>query len=243
MNARVLSMTPFNPNLDGPVEPPARAALIHPALHRSRYSPRAVSPRNAPSIPSPSTSSGESSPSAITSLSLIVGRYATSFPSVLGLMINIKHIRSLVTLELDRCDAEPQDFSDMVTISIRDLRLSGCHSNVCFLLGPVAVVNLEVHGPGLDGECMPIGLTLRCLTYAHLGQLKSLCLVDTCRDAGCSDLLHLARALERPFSSLEALVVDIPLSEVIHRKLIQLLTCPSCAHKLSDCLGDHQGLA
>ncbi|KAK0482163.1 hypothetical protein EDD18DRAFT_1467858, partial [Armillaria luteobubalina] len=105
---------------------------------------------------------------AIRSLSIIVDGYvdlgATSFPSVLGSMINIKHIsvsggsgtfihlilenitRSLVTLELDRCDAEPQDLFDMVETTIRDLRILRCHSNMRFLLGPVTVEDLEIHG-------------------------------------------------------------------------------------------------
>ncbi|KAK0505571.1 hypothetical protein EDD18DRAFT_339958 [Armillaria luteobubalina] len=107
---------------------------------------------------------------AIRSLSIVMDGYvdlgAISFSSVLTSMINIKDIRvsggsgnflrliventkeSLVMLELDGCDAEPQDFSDIVDITIRDLRLSGCHPNVRFLLGPVVVVNLEVRGPG-----------------------------------------------------------------------------------------------
>ncbi|KAK0460811.1 hypothetical protein IW261DRAFT_1428754 [Armillaria novae-zelandiae] len=71
---------------------------------------------------------------------------------------------------------------------------------------------------GLDGECMHIGVTLRRLTDAHLGQLRKLCLVDTCCDAGCRDVLHM-----RPFSSLDELVLDIPLSNNIRRKLMQLL--------------------
>ncbi|PBK64948.1 hypothetical protein ARMSODRAFT_1022662 [Armillaria solidipes] len=37
------------------------------------------------------------------------------------------------------------------------------------------------------------------------------------------DLLHFARALERPFSSLEKLVLDIPLSQDMHQKLLQLM--------------------
>ncbi|KAK0207508.1 hypothetical protein IW262DRAFT_1498621 [Armillaria fumosa] len=165
----------------------------------------------------------------------------TSFSSVLGSMMQYKHIRvsggsgtlirlilentlgSLVTLELDRCDAEPQDFSDMVAINIGDLRILRCHSNVRFLLGPAIVVNLEVCDPRLDRECMPIGVTLRRLTGAHLGQLRRLCLVDICLDAGCRDLMHMVRAFERPFPKLEELVLDIPLSDDIHRKLIQLL--------------------
>ncbi len=43
---------------------------------------------------------------------------------------------------------------------------------------------------------MPIGVTLRRLTDTDLGKLKRLRLVDTCRDEGCRDLLHLMRALE-----------------------------------------------
>ncbi|KAK0207505.1 hypothetical protein IW262DRAFT_1469459 [Armillaria fumosa] len=168
---------------------------------------------------------------AIRFLSIIVDTHfnggATSFSSVLGSMINIKHIRvsggsgtfvrlilentfklgSLVTLELDRCDAEPQDFYDMVAITIRDLRLSRCHSNVRFLLGPVTVVNLEVRGLGHDGECMPMGMTLRRLTDAHLGQLKRLYLVDTCCDAGCRDLLHMVCALEASVQTSVAVVL------------------------------------
>ncbi|KAK0460805.1 hypothetical protein IW261DRAFT_275680 [Armillaria novae-zelandiae] len=183
---------------------------------------------------------------AIRSLSIIVDGFsdlgATSLSSVLGSMVNITHIRvsggsgtflrlvlentkrsELGTLELDQCDAEPQDFSNMAGISIRDLRIARCHANVRFLLGPVTVVNLEVHGVGLDGECMHIGLTLRRLTDAHLGQLRTLCLIGTCCDAGCRDLLHMVCAFERPFSSLEELILDIPLSNDIHRKLMQLL--------------------
>ncbi|KAK0460808.1 hypothetical protein IW261DRAFT_1614484, partial [Armillaria novae-zelandiae] len=168
---------------------------------------------------------------AIRSVYIIVDAFsnfgATSFPAVLSSMINITQIRvsgvsgtflclilentkrSLVTLELDQCDAEPQDFSDMAGISIRDLRISWCHANLRFLLGPVAVVNLEVRVLGLDGECMRIGVTLRRLTDAHLSQFRRLCLVDTCRDAGCRDLLHLVCAFERPFASLEELILDI----------------------------------
>ncbi|KAK0219295.1 hypothetical protein EDD85DRAFT_865892 [Armillaria nabsnona] len=165
----------------------------------------------------------------------------SSFASVLGSMINVNHIRvsgasgafirlilentmaTLVTLELDDCYAEPQDFSEIIPIAIRDLRISRCHSNIRFLLGPLTVEDLEVHGPGLDGECMPIGVTLRRLTDADLGQLKRLCLVDTCRDAGCRDLLHLTRALERPSPSLKELVLDIPLPQDMRQKLLQLI--------------------
>ncbi|SJL18095.1 uncharacterized protein ARMOST_21667 [Armillaria ostoyae] len=183
---------------------------------------------------------------AIRSLSTVVHGYLdvclSSFASVLASMNNINHVRvsggsgpfvrlllentmaSLVTLEFDHCYAsEPQDFSEMIPIIIRDLCISRRHSIVRFLLGPPTVEDLEVHGPDLDGECMPIGITLRRLTDAHLGKLKRLRLVDTCRDAGCRDLLHLARALERPFSELEELVLDIPLSPDMHQKLLQLM--------------------
>ncbi|PBK64954.1 hypothetical protein ARMSODRAFT_1006828 [Armillaria solidipes] len=46
---------------------------------------------------------------------------------------------------------------------------------------------------------------------------------DTCGDAGCRDVLHLAGTLECPFSSLEELVLDIPLSQDMHPKLLQLI--------------------
>ncbi|KAK0431018.1 hypothetical protein EV421DRAFT_202314 [Armillaria borealis] len=78
---------------------------------------------------------------AIRSLSVVVNRYCdvcrSSFSSVLAGLININHVRvsggsgafirlilentmsPLVTSELDCCDAEPQDFADMVPITIR----------------------------------------------------------------------------------------------------------------------------
>ncbi|SJL17947.1 uncharacterized protein ARMOST_21518 [Armillaria ostoyae] len=183
---------------------------------------------------------------AVRSFSIIVdGYFDVSLPSfslVLAAMINISHVRvsggsgpfirlilentmaSLVTLELNRCYSEPQDFSKMIPIVIRDLRISRCHSNLRFLLGPLTVDDLEVHGPDLDGECMPIGITLRRLTDGHLGKFKRLCLVDTCRYTGCRDLLHLACALERSSSSLEELILDILLSQDMHQKLIQLIS-------------------
>ncbi|SJL17923.1 uncharacterized protein ARMOST_21493 [Armillaria ostoyae] len=111
---------------------------------------------------------------------------------------------SLVTLELDGCYAEPQDFADMVPIAIRKLCISRCHSNLRFLLGPLTVEDLE-------------------RPHAHLGIMKRLCLVDTCRDAGCRGFLHLTRALEHPFLSLEELVLDIPLSQDLHQKLLSLM--------------------
>ncbi|SJL18111.1 uncharacterized protein ARMOST_21683 [Armillaria ostoyae] len=183
--------------------------------------------------------------SAIRSLSIVVHGYLdvclSSSSSVLASMININHVRvsggsgpfmglilenttaSLVTLELDGCYAEPQDFADMVPITIQKLHISRCHSNLCFLLGPLMVEDLEVPGPDLDGECMPIDVTLRRLTDAHLGIMKRLCLVDTCRDAGCRDFLHLTRALEGLFSSLKELVLDIPLSHDTHNRLVRLI--------------------
>lgn len=182
---------------------------------------------------------------AIRSLSVVVdGDFDTSFaslPSVLASMANINHVRmnggsgpsirlilenttaSLATLELDGCYAEPQDFANMVPITIRDLHISRCQSNLRFLLGPLTVENLEVHGPDMDGDCMHVGITLRRLTDVHLSKMKRLCLVDICRDAGCRDLLHLARALERPFPLLEELILDIPLSQDMHRKLSDLI--------------------
>ncbi|SJL18097.1 uncharacterized protein ARMOST_21669 [Armillaria ostoyae] len=182
---------------------------------------------------------------AIRSLSVVVDGYfdvcLSSFSSALAGLININHVRvsggsgaficfilentmsPLVTLELDRCDAEPQDFADMVPITIRKLRIFRCHSSMRFMLGPLTVEDLEVHGPDLDGDCMSIGVTLQRLTEAHLRQMKRLCLVYTCRDVGCRDLFHLASALERPFSSLEELVLDIPLSQDTHQKLLQLI--------------------
>ncbi|KAK0219328.1 hypothetical protein EDD85DRAFT_865972 [Armillaria nabsnona] len=155
---------------------------------------------------------------AIRSLSVVVDGYLdvslSSFSSAFALMININHVRvnggsgpfirfilentmaSLVTLESVCCDAEPQEISDMISIVIGDLCISICHSSMRFLLGPLTVEDLEVHGPDLDRDCMPIGPTLRRLTNVHLDKLKRLYLVDACRDGGCRDLLHLARALE-----------------------------------------------
>ncbi|KAK0431459.1 hypothetical protein EV421DRAFT_169817 [Armillaria borealis] len=117
--------------------------------------------------------------------------------------ININHVRvsrpfirmtlentmaSLVILELDRCDAEPQDFAEMTPVAIRDLRISRCHSNGGLLLSKTWRY--------LDGECMNIDITLRRLTEAYIGKMKRLCPVDTCQDTGCRDLLHLTRVME-----------------------------------------------
>ncbi|KAK0462250.1 uncharacterized protein EV420DRAFT_1180033 [Desarmillaria tabescens] len=189
--------------------------------------------------------------SAITSLSIhITGPFdfhlaSASFPPVFTSMINIKHVHvsggsgpfirmilentmaSLVTLELNGCSADPQDFSEMMPITIRKLCISRCDPNVRFLLGPLSVEELEVHGLGMDGECMCIGVTLRRLTDAHLNTLKRICLVNICRDAGCRDVLHLMRVLETrsdSFSSLKGLVLDFPLPEDIIPKLIKAMS-------------------
>ncbi|PBK64980.1 hypothetical protein ARMSODRAFT_1022686 [Armillaria solidipes] len=124
---------------------------------------------------------------------------------------------SLVTLELERCNAEPRDFSGMAPVSIRRLSISCCHSNIRFILGPVAVEELEVYGPGLDGGCMHVGVTLRRLTDGHL---KRLYVINTCRDSGCRDIVHLARALETCLASLEVLVLNIPLSQSTLERLL-----------------------
>ncbi|KAK0471875.1 hypothetical protein IW261DRAFT_1571566 [Armillaria novae-zelandiae] len=130
---------------------------------------------------------------AIRSLSMYVDGYfdfhPVSFASVFAHMANVSHVRvsggsgplirlvlentmvSLVALELHSCNVEPQDFSEMTTITIRKLFISQSHPNVHFLLGPLRVEELVVHGPvGLDDECMHIGVTLRRLTDAHLGR-------------------------------------------------------------------------
>ncbi|KAK0467526.1 hypothetical protein IW261DRAFT_1612992 [Armillaria novae-zelandiae] len=172
--------------MHAPAGPPARAALMNPALCRSRYSPHALSHREThlyllrrnltvrlgperKSMPDMfSLDAGHLA--GIRFLSIIVDGFssfsATSLSSMLGSVINTRHLRvsgecsifirlvlgntkrSLATLELDRCDAEPQDLSDMAGISIRDLRLSRCNSNVRFLLGPDVSRTLG----GLDGE-------------------------------------------------------------------------------------------
>ncbi|KAK0213435.1 hypothetical protein DFS33DRAFT_125194 [Desarmillaria ectypa] len=181
--------------------------------------------------------------SVIRSLSLSVRGYfgldADLCSRVFTRMVNLKHVRviggpgtlvrsivestaaSLATLELEGCDAEPQDFTSMALVTIRRLSISRCHSNVHFILGPVAVEELEVYGLGLDGECMPIGVALRRLTD---GNLKRLHLIDTCRDPGCRDILHLTRALETRLASLEVLVLDIPLSQATLEKLLRTVS-------------------
>ncbi|SJL15327.1 uncharacterized protein ARMOST_18820 [Armillaria ostoyae] len=164
---------------------------------------------------------------AIRSLSISVVRCFDIHPGLLPLCPLIRLIlentmASLVTLELHGCNAEPQDFSEMMSITIRKLFISRSHPNVRFLLGPLNVEELVVHGPGLDDECMRIGVTLRRLTDAHLGKLRRLCLVNTCRDAGCRDVLHLTHVLEARLSSIEDLVLDIPLSRNTHQNLLRV---------------------
>ncbi len=130
----------------------------------------------------------------------------SSFALVLASMINIKHVHvsggsgpfirliledtmaSLVTVELDRCDAAPQDFADVVSNTIRKLRVSRCHSNLCCLwnLSPsktwrsvvqirLSISDLVVSNPfiNLDSECMPISVTLWRHTDTHLGKIRS----------------------------------------------------------------------
>ncbi len=116
---------------------------------------------------------------AIRSLSLFVVRcfhfHPGSFASVFARMINVNHISvsggsgplirsilentmvSLVTLELHGCNAEPQDFSGMMPITIRKLFISRSHPNVRFLLGPLNVEELVVYGPGLSLCIYPLG--------------------------------------------------------------------------------------
>ncbi|KAK0475396.1 hypothetical protein IW261DRAFT_1567790 [Armillaria novae-zelandiae] len=154
-------------------------------------------------------------------------------------MVNLNHVRvsrgtgtlvrlvvesvaaSLVTLELEGCDAEPQDFAGMASVSIRRLSISCCHSSIRFILGPLAVEELEVYGPALDGGCMHVGVTLRRLTD---GNLKRLYVIDTCRDSGCRDIVHLTRALETRLASLEVLVLDIPFSQSTLEKLLRVVS-------------------
>ncbi|PBK81031.1 hypothetical protein ARMGADRAFT_1146753 [Armillaria gallica] len=149
-------------------------------------------------------------------------------------MININHIRvsggsgpfirlilkntmaSFMTLELDCCDAELQDFADMVPITIRKLCIARCRSNVRFLLVPLNVEDLRVHGPDPDGDCVPIGITLRRLTDANIGKMRRLCLIDTCQEAGCRDLLHLTRALEDMHQKLLQLTPSFPVLKYSH---------------------------
>ncbi|KAK0207473.1 hypothetical protein IW262DRAFT_534069 [Armillaria fumosa] len=185
--------------------------------------------------------------SAIRSLSLAINGYlevdSKLCSQVFTDMVNLNYVRvsggsgplirlivesvttSLVTLELEGCDAEPQDFAGMASVSIRRLSISRCHSNIRFILGSLAVGELEVYGPGLDGGCMHVGVTLRRLTD---GNLKRLYLIDTCRDSGCRDIVHLTRALETRLASLEVLVLDIPFSQSTLEKLVRAVSlCPA----------------
>ncbi|KAK0462300.1 uncharacterized protein EV420DRAFT_1761572 [Desarmillaria tabescens] len=184
--------------------------------------------------------------SAIRSLSLIdhgsFALHSELYSPVFIRMVNLNHVRviggpgtlirsivesttaSLTTLELEECDAEPQDFSEMASVAIRRLSISRCHSNVRFILGPLTVEELEVHGPSLDEECTHVGVALRRLTD---GNLKRLHLINTCRDPGCRDVLHLAHALETQptrFPSLEVLILDIPLSQDTMEKLFRTVS-------------------
>ncbi|KAK0462301.1 uncharacterized protein EV420DRAFT_1180996 [Desarmillaria tabescens] len=181
--------------------------------------------------------------SAIRSLSLVVRGWfeldSGLCSRVFMCMVNLNHVRviggsgvlvrsiaestatSLATLELEGCDAEPQDFTGMAPINIRRLSISHCDSNARFLLGPLVVEELEVYGPGLDGGCMNIGVALRRLTD---GNLKRLYVIDTCRDPGCRDIVHLTRALETRLASLEVLVLDISLPQSALEKLVRTVS-------------------
>lgn len=181
--------------------------------------------------------------SAIRTLSLAVHGYleldSKLYSRVFTHMVNLNHVRvsggtgtlvrsivenvaaSLGTLELEGCDADPQDFAGMAPMSIRRLSISRCHSNIRFILGPLAVEELEVYGPGLDEGCMHVGVTLRRLTD---GNLKRLYVIDTCRDSGCRDIVHLTYALETRLASLEVLVLDIPFSQTTLQKLLRVVS-------------------
>ncbi|KAK0187500.1 hypothetical protein F5146DRAFT_1123257, partial [Armillaria mellea] len=106
---------------------------------------------------------------AIRSLSIFITRcfdfHPVNFAAVFAHMVHVNHIcvsggsgplillilentmASLVTLELHGCNAEPQDFSEMMPITIQKLLISRSHPNVRFLLGPLSVEELVVHGP------------------------------------------------------------------------------------------------
>ncbi len=86
-----------------------------------------------------------------------------------------------------------------------DLRISIYYSNIRFLLGPLSrrfggawstfvslyLTSQELTGmlADLDWDCMPIGITLRRLTDAHISKIRRSYLVNTCRDVGCRHLL------------------------------------------------------
>ncbi|KAK0431388.1 hypothetical protein EV421DRAFT_170039 [Armillaria borealis] len=181
--------------------------------------------------------------SAIRILSLVVHGYfeldSKLYCRVFTDMVNLNHVRvsggtgtlvrsivenvaaSLITLDLEGCDAEPQDFAGMAPVSIRRLSISRCHSNIRFILGPVTVEELEVYGRGLDGGCMHVGVALRRLTD---GNLKRLYVIDTCQDSGCRDIVHLVRALETRLASLEVLVLDIPSPQGTLEKLLRVVS-------------------
>ncbi|KAG7442535.1 uncharacterized protein BT62DRAFT_374521 [Guyanagaster necrorhizus] len=108
--------------------------------------------------------------SAIRSLSLVVHGYIELDSKLCSLvfmkMVNLNDVRvvggpgvlvrwivestgaSLTTVELEGCDAEPQDFVGMAPVCIRRLVISRCHSNIRFILGPLTVEELEMYGPG-----------------------------------------------------------------------------------------------
>ncbi len=48
----------------------------------------------------------------------------------------------------------------------------------------------------LHGKCLHIGFMLQQLTDTQLVNIRRLCLVDTCEDVGCCDVLHFSHALE-----------------------------------------------
>ncbi len=85
---------------------------------------------------------------------------------------------------------------------------------------------------------MHVGVTLRRLTD---GNLKRLYVIDTCRDSGCRDIVHLTYALEvspicssmtrclnlgpqTRLASLEVLVLDIPFSQTTLQKLLRVVS-------------------
>ncbi len=55
------------------------------------------------------------------------------------------------------------------------------------------VTNVFIEHEGLNGGCMHVGVTLRQLMD---GNLKRPYIIDTCRDLGCCDIMHLTRPLE-----------------------------------------------
>ncbi len=65
---------------------------------------------------------------------------------------------------------------------------------VCLSVSILAVTKKYTHRP--RWWMMHVGLTLQWLTDVHLGKISGLCLINTCRDAGCCDFLHLAHTLK-----------------------------------------------